>query len=228
MAIRPVFVPKSDGSTLVDIVSVEFQWFAGMSVSQKQKSIDSLHNAYLEIDSAAHLLEISSKSKIKLGNDLSAFNLNFRGNSDLIISVESLFQSCKVFSGGGPFKDILHKSSRDAKRDERLKSSGNLIYFDYKGERWGLEPRTSFYDWIYLNVLSLNLDLKSNLLSYNSFTDIEFNPKKSINCQAYSVALFVALQQRGLLENNQIPKRENFISLIRGYEIKSASDGLLI
>jgi len=228
MASRPVFVPKANGSILVDIISVDFRWFAGMSISQKQKSIDSLHNAYMKIDSAAHPLEVSSKSKIKLGSDLSAFNLSFKTNSDLVVSVESLFQSCKVFSEGGPFKDILSKHSRDAKKDERLKKSGNLNYFEYKGDRWELEPRTSFYDWIYLNVLILNTDLISELFCYNSFTDIEFNPKKSINCQAYSVALFVALQQRGLLENNQIPKREDFIRLISGYEIKSVSDGLLI
>lgn len=229
MAVRPVFVPKADGSTLVDVVNVEFQWFAGMSIQQKQKSIDSLHSAYLKNHtSTARLLEISSKSKNKLGNDLSAFNLSFRTSSGLLVSVESLFQSCKVFSNGGNFKDILYKSSREAKKDERLKNSGYLKNFCYKGEQWDLEPRTSFYDWIYLNVLSLNSGFKSELLGYNAFTDIEFNPKKSINCQAYTAALFVAFQQRGLLEKDKIPEKKDFLQLIKRYEVSSASDGFLI
>ena len=31
---------------------------------------------------------------------------------------------------------------------------------------------------------------------YEAFTDIEFNPKKSFNCQAYSVALYKSLLKR--------------------------------
>lgn len=32
------------------------------------------------------------------------------------------------------------------------------------------------------------------------FTDIEFNPKKSLNCQARSAAIFVSLERSGLLQ----------------------------
>lgn len=35
---------------------------------------------------------------------------------------------------------------------------------------------------------------------YNVFTDIEFNHKKSINCQARSAAIFVSLKRKGVLE----------------------------
>ena len=35
--------------------------------------------------------------------------------------------------------------------------------------------------------------LDENLEIYDAFTDIEFNPNKSINCQARSCALFLAL-----------------------------------
>jgi hypothetical protein len=36
---------------------------------------------------------------------------------------------------------------------------------------------------------------------YAGFTDIEFNPQRSINCQARSAALFLSLMKRGDLES---------------------------
>lgn len=227
MAKRPVFVPKFDGATLVDIVDIEFEWFAGMHFTQKQKSIRSLHDVYRSQHPEAKILEISSKSEIELGTRLSAFNLMFKTKSGKSISVESIFQASKVFSNGGPYKDIMDMTSRDAKKNERLKSSGHLIAFEYRDTRWGLEPKTAFYDWIYLNALNLNDDLKKQALVYNAFTDIEFNPQKSINCQAYSIALFVALTKRNLLVDGVIPPKEEFIQLVEKFTIKNTSDGLL-
>ena len=122
----------------------------------------------------------------------------------------------------------FHMSSRDAKKDERLKNSGNLVAFEYRDTRWELEPKTAFYDWIYLNALNLNDDLKQQALAYDAFTDIEFNPQKSINCQAYSIALFVALTKRKLLVNGTIPPKDEFIELVEKFMIKNTSDGLLL
>ena len=45
-----------------------------------------------------------------------------------------------------------------------------------------------------------NKELADELLQYDSFTDIEFSPEKSKNCQARAAALFVALHRKGLLE----------------------------
>lgn len=44
-------------------------------------------------------------------------------------SVETAFQGSKVFEKGGPYVDLLNGTSRDAKKDMRLKESGNLIEF---------------------------------------------------------------------------------------------------
>lgn len=228
MAIRPVFVPRTSGDTLVDIINVEFEWFAGMHFTQKQKSIRSLHNAYKAKEPEAKMLEVSSKSEIELGVRLSAFNLVFKTKSGKDVSVESVFQGSKVFIRGGPYKDIFQLSSREAKKDTRLKESGNLIAFEYKNIRWELEPKTAFYDWIYLNALSLNSNLKQTILEYDAFTDIEFNPQKSINCQAYSAALFIALSKRNLLKDGLIPKKNEFLDVISGFNIINTSDGLLI
>ncbi|MFP3398368.1 hypothetical protein SB749_18775, partial [Brevibacterium sp. SIMBA_078] len=70
-------------------------------------------------------------------------------------------------------------------------------------------PKTLFYDWLYLNALSLNEELIKEVIKYDAFTDIEFNPGKSINCQARSVALFVALYKTGELEE-ALSSEDNF------------------
>jgi len=67
------------------------------------------------------------------------------------------------------------------------------------GKEWPLQPQTLFYDWLYLNALNQNQDLASKICEYDGFTDIEFNPKKSINCQAYSAALYTSLVKEGKL-----------------------------
>ena len=54
-----------------------------------------------------------------------------------------------------------------------------------------LEPKTVFYDYIYINAVkyTFSLDEIKQITNYTHFTDIEFNPKKSINTQAKSVAI---------------------------------------
>ena len=36
-----------------------------------------------------------------------------------------------------------------------------------------------FYDWIYINALYKNKEIFNELIKYNAFTDIEFNPNKA-------------------------------------------------
>lgn len=218
MAKRPVFIPRLEGSLLVETRMVEFTWFPGMAVSQKQKSIASLHEAIAKTLDVEGILEISTKSMTPLGVSLSAFNLVYQAErSDKRYSLEALFQSSKVFSQGGPFRDIREMSPKDAKQDSRLKSSGNLLRFNSGGKDWPLMPKTAFYDWLYLNVLTEQPELAEQLMDYEAFTDIEFNPEKSINCQAYSAALYVALQQRGLLKE-ALGSQEAFLQQVRGFE----------
>ena len=40
----------------------------------------------------------------------------------------------------------------------------------------------------------------ADTMKYWGFTDIEFNPQRSINCQARSAALFLSLMKRGELD----------------------------
>jgi hypothetical protein len=139
----------------------------------------------------------SSKSTEPLGVQLSAFNLQVPlGNR--LVSVEVAFQAGKVFEKGGPYLDLLDGTSREAKGDARLASSGRLTAFSLQGEAWPLVPRTAFYDWLYLQALAANPDLAEQLLHYQAFTDIEFNPEKSLNCQARTAALYVSLHKEGV------------------------------
>lgn len=201
MANRPVFLPRESGNKFVDTQYVDFEWFAGLSVSQKRKSITSLHDSVEKFLDIKNVLEISSSSVSNLGESLSSFNLFIvTEKNKKSFTVESAFQASKVFEGGGPYVDLLDKTSKEAKKDVRLKESGKLIKFKFYGEDWPLEPKTAFYDWIYINALKKNPSLAEKLKDYSAFTDIEFNPNKSINCQAHSAALYVSLLKRGVLE----------------------------
>ncbi|WP_085992159.1 DarT1-associated NADAR antitoxin family protein [Oceanobacillus senegalensis] len=201
MAKRPVFIAKKYKESFVKEKEIQFDWFPGFSITQKQKSIDSLHRNTKEYDESLKLLEISSKSQDELGVALSAFNLIITAKSGRRFSVETAFQASKVFQKGGPFLDLYEKTSKEAKKDPRIKNSGDLLYFQYFNRKWNLEPKTLFYDWLYINALALNKELADKVIEYNAFTDIEFNPQKSINCQAKSVALYVSLYKENLLED---------------------------
>ncbi len=198
MAIRPAFLPVvgNENNKLTNRRDIEFQWYPGFSQSQKQKSIKALHTELIKKLKVQRPLEISSKSPLKIGIELSAFNLLFDPKNG--ITVECAYQASKVFKKGGPYKDILNKSSINAKKDQRLKTSGDLLKFQYGEIEWNLEPKTLFYDWLYLTALSKNPKLCDELIKYDAFTDIEFNPSKSINCQANSAAMFITLKNRNL------------------------------
>lgn len=201
LAMRPVFVPGKRKNE-ADVYMTEFQWNSGLSASQKKKNVLALHEAYRQRFPERKVLEISSKSDVPLGVALSAFNLKKKvPGMEKPVPLECVFQGGKVFAAGGPYTDLYRATSRNAKGDPRLKSSGMLRGFWYDGESFPLMPRTAFYNWLYINALLENPELGEALMEYDSFTDIEFNPDKSVNCQAEAAALYVTLARKGLLEN---------------------------
>lgn len=212
MAIRPIFVPTNNFKELFKEVEIDFIYHNGFAVTQKFKSIQSLHeNANKK--GYDKILEVSTKSSELLGKRLSAFNLMLKTESFGTMSIESAFQGSKVFKNGGPYQDIYKKDSLSAKKDERIKNSGELKYFEFEKQKWELEPKSAFYDWIYIRALYPHIDyIKAHLTNYNAFTDIEFNPKKSINCQARTCAIMVSLINLNLLdEAMQSPTKFNQI-----------------
>ena len=223
MANRPVFVLKEEPPYYQEEL-VSFQFNPGFSIVQKQKNIRNIHEAFISKHNEAKILEISTKSEQPTGVQLSAFNLLISVGG-IRTSVESAFQSSKVFECGGPYTEILIQPSYIAKKDPRLKTSGALKKFDLDGQEFPLEPKTFFYDWLYINAVNENRALAMSLCQFNAFTDIEFNPEKSINCQARSAAIFVSLSMSGKLEEALISP-EHFKSTVYGLDTDAASQQL--
>ncbi|MCX7255779.1 MAG: hypothetical protein NTZ64_03355 [Polaromonas sp.] len=211
MANRPVFVALGQPSHLVDQILVDFSWNPGFAPVQKKKNVLALHEAAKK-QRLSPLLEVSTKSEEKLGQRLSAFNLKITTALGEI-SVESAYQGSKVFSNGGPYTDIYEMDSWSAKKDERLKNSGPLTGFNFFGQKWPLIPKTAFYDWLYLSALEPHQEFLKRLFNYQGFTDIEFNPEKSINCQARTCALLVSLIKLDAL-NAALRSQSDFISIV--------------
>lgn len=200
MAERPIFVPHVSGPCFVSEVPVAFKWNPGMAPTQKQKNVRALHEAATS-RGLTHLLEVSSKSDREIGKRLSAFHQKVELSDGRIVPLECAFQASKVFERGGPYLDLLEVSPRDAKRDLRLKDSGKLLRFELEGKVFPLSPKSVFYDWLYAKSIFVEREWLRRLSKIDGFTDIEFNPEKSVNCQARACAFFVALEGRGLLDH---------------------------
>lgn len=201
MAERLYFIAKPSYQGLIIEKTIEFTYFAGQSKSQKQKSMDSMIHSIRAVESGGNILEVSTKSRTPLGNLLCGFELKYYDQAQgKGIPIVNIFESSKVFEHGGPYRDLLLTTPLEAKRDERLLISGKLLNFEYEGKTYDLQPRSLFYDWIYLNALNAHPEYHDELLHYDIFTDIEYNMKKMFTCQARSVAYFVSLQKKDLLK----------------------------
>ena len=203
MAERPIFMPAPESAELVNELFLSIKWHPGFAQSQKEKNIEALHEAAAQ-RGIAPLLEISSKSKSERGRHMSAFHMAVPTKNYGRIKLELAFQGSKVFERGGPFTDLYRKGDDEigqAKRDPRLQESGRLTGFCFEGIDFPLEPKTAFYDWLYCSFLWDHRDWAIKLYAYAGFTDIEFNPQRSINCQARAAALFLSLMKRGDLES---------------------------
>ena len=213
MATRPIFLATDDKKNLFKEVEIDFKFYSGFSVTQKSKSINSLHESAKKLG-YKNILEVSTKSDNKLGWQLSAFNLMVDFDINKKISLECAFQGSKVFDGDVQYDDLYYTESIEAKKDERLRDSGSIIGFNFDGTFWENEPKTAFYDYLYIKSLYNNYrDIIDELVKFDVFTDIEFNPKKSINCQARTCAILVSLVKLELLEES-LESKEKFIEIV--------------
>lgn len=212
MAKRPVFVLDEKG--FVETLNVDFKWYPGLSKAQKKRDVISLHEAAAK-RGLKNILEVSTKSLTALGQSLSAMNLLLYIDKRNKIPVECAFQGSKVFEHGGPYIDLFDCSNpKTAKRDSRLSTSGKLMGFQFQDINWGLEPKSAFYDWLYLQALQQNKGLADQLLEYDAFTDIEYNPKRSYSTQARACALYVCLKRSGCAIERVIAQQEKFLQTL--------------
>lgn len=218
MAERPVFIPQQGNRELVREEYFNIAWNPGFAPVQKKKNIVALHQAAAR-SGYSPLLEISSKSEEKLGQHLSAFHLKVRETGVEEITLEAAFQGSKVFEKGGPFTDLYSAEGKIAKRDPRLQESGRITGFRFNGFSFPLEPKTIFYDWLYINAIYPHREWLERLYAFAGFTDIEFNPSKSVNCQARSCALFVSLMKNGKLQQ-AVASPHDFTKVITRYDYR--------
>ena len=209
MAKRKVFIPNLRGEKYIKEYDIEFKWSYGNSIKNTQESIRRMHTEIKRRYNLKVLCEISSASKSPFERLLSAFQLPIK-IGDVVTTVECAYQGSKVFVRGGPYQDLYLTESRKAKKDTRLSSSGKLIGFRLGDVDYSVEPMTAFYDMLYIS--ALQKFIKANEISNNmflrhfmvaeGFTDIYFNPPKSINCQAKSLALFISLSRRQIIDKD--------------------------
>lgn len=191
------------------------------------------------------ILEISTASTdYETGQALSAINLIYVSpKTGVARPVENWFQAAKVYGDGageyGPYQELLNVTMPKRYLDKRLDKKtvaqyegdelfwriradldkSELVRFELEGERFGLVPRSLFYDYLYVNALAQeqNAELAGRLLEYRVFTDIMFNPgegkNRRYNTQARSCAIFVSLAKRDLL-NDALESVSAFESLV--------------
>ncbi len=203
-ATRPIFIPEPSSPELVKEINLQFEWFMGMARAQKQRSLDAFHTE-AEVAGYSHVLEISTYSLQPLGVQLSAFNLFFNSGSSLG-TVEELYQKSKVLS---------RDEDRFSETADKMKGE-KPISFLFENYSWPLNPQTCFYDWLYVNALHQNQKLAKQIFEFDAFTDIAYNPKKSLGTQARSAALYVALTKLNKIK--EIIKPSNFIVLLNQYD----------
>jgi hypothetical protein len=191
-------MPVLNGQQLVLERFVDFEWSPGFSESQKKKNVAALHTAAKRFGISS-ILEISSKSDERVGQRLSAFSLKIEVDGSSYY-LESVYQGAKVFETGGPHHSIFSFNPRDAKKYVRGLDAGRLIGFELEGRRYPLIPKNAFYDWLYIRSLEKHVEWISNNISYEAYTDIEFNPEKQVNCQARAFSEYKSLVARSELQ----------------------------
>ncbi len=197
MASRPIFIPNYKGINLVEERFFDFTWSSGFAECQKKKNVAALHAAAKQ-DGIERILEISSKSNEAVGLRLSAFSLKIEIDGTEY-PLESVYQGSKLFEKCGPFPNIFCYEPRQAKRYVRTLDQGHLLGFELLSVRYPLIPKNAFYDWLYIRALAKHVDWITKNVSYDAYTDIEFNPQRQVNCQARAFAEYKSLAARSKL-----------------------------
>jgi hypothetical protein len=117
MAERPVFLPATTGTLLIEEVPIRFHRHPDLAPSQKKKNVAELHQAALA-RGLGPLLEISSKSELEVGQKLSAFHLKIKlGDKDAtrsfaaFISLQKRDQLDAAVSSFQNFKSVMQSAS---------------------------------------------------------------------------------------------------------------------
>ena len=190
MAEKLIFISTKTNPFYEKVVNYDF--VPGNSPSQRKKNVANLNNALSKLFPGLKALEISTKSENKIGRLLSAFHLKLDDKY-----IESIFQSSKVFEDGSQYSFLIDKKPIEAKRFINSLAKKEIVGFRFKGIDYPINPKSLFYDYLFVTALRNNPELSLNLKNYDIFTDIEFNYKKSVNCQARACAIYSYLLKTG-------------------------------
>lgn len=215
MANRPVFYVNEKNNFCQ--TNVNFKWNPGFAEVQLQKNIAAIHSSFLKEHSKLKILEVSSATTDSIAIKASAFNMLVQTSQGLF-TVEQAFQAGKVFKNSGVQNYLLKYSSLDAKKIiSSINKKDQLISFEEFGNKFPLEPKTYFYNWIYLKALNQkqNKLIRNKILQYDAFTDIYFNPKKSFSCQAQACSIYVSLYRKNKLKE-ALNSKKKFLKIVYG------------
>ncbi len=175
MAKRLYFIAKPSYQGLIVEKHINFEYFRGRDHKQKVKSIKAMQHAIMAAESGGKVLEVSKYSPSDLGKQLSSLNLEYENSEGKTYPVINIFESSKVFEFGGPYRDLLHVDPKDLDEDPRLKESGRLLGFHFEDEPYTLEPRSLFFDYIYIRALHQYKEIQDKLLEYDMISDVTYN-----------------------------------------------------
>ncbi len=203
MAVKPVFAVDFYGRLYMN-KETEFQSVTASSKFRRKSNIQRLHDAFLEDYPYRNVLEISDYSPVPEGVMLSDAHLTVPMSDGREVSVAEAFQTAKILTEDG----------------------SEVTGFCFEGESFDLVPRNFFYNWLYIRGVSANPELADELMTYDSFTDITFIPKKCSVCSAEAAAFYVALRKKGLLEE-ALRDRESFARILYRVEKNIKTDPVL-
>jgi|LFRM01.1.fsa_nt_gb hypothetical protein len=201
MAKRLYFIAKPSYQGLIVEKTINFEYFRGQDPKQTEKSIESMQHAIKAYESGGKVLEVSKYSPSLLGKQLSSLNLEYENNEGRSYPVINIFESSKVFENGGPYRDLLHVDLKDLDEDPRLKESGRLLGFHFEDEPYSLEPRSLFFDYIYISALHQQKEIQEKLLEFDMISDVTYQMGKMFASSARACAYFISLKRTNKLES---------------------------
>jgi type I restriction enzyme M protein len=119
----------------------------------------------------------------------------------------------------------MYLPPKEAKQFVANANKSGLKCFRYLNTIFPLEQRSMFYDYLYIKALNQVKSISADLVNFDIFTDIEFNEKKQVNCQARSCAIYSYLLKNNSLDYH-LSSIENFSKLYPTFLSQLTFDGL--
>lgn len=144
------------------------------------------------------VLEISSRSDVPLGRQLSAMYLI---DPDTGKPVESAYQAAKCYGADGGPAELLDNGFASKSRDRERARQGGLRGFEHQGTFWPAETGTQFYDRLWIRA-ARNAGVEK--VEYGGFSDMFHQRGRAYACQARSMAMM-----QGMIEARKLDRIED-------------------